>query len=255
MNAQRFFCQMNNCVKEFFDRESCCYGEHFLPRKSGRGLVFQTRLALARELSRSCAGSLLDCATGTGEISEAIYSSGRFCGATFVDISPKMLPRARIRLQATSGNNMHFIQADIFEYLSGLEASTRFDLIVCLGLIAHTGRLDKLLSSFRAHLADGGKILLQTSLLNHWGNRLWRLLLDRRATRSHGYTFSYYTQQNITRAVHQAHLEIFNFRRYGVGFPFLEKVWAWANYQIEVRFCGWASRNGAEAIYVLGKPA
>ena len=246
---------MSNPVQEFFGRESGCYGEHFLPRKSGRGVVFQTRLALARQLSWECAGSMIDCATGTGEISAAIYASGRFCEATFVDISPDMLRRAELRLGSSPGHSVRFVQADIFEYLPGLEEGTRFDLIVCLGLIAHTARLEELLSSFRAHLADRGRILLQTSTLDHWGNRIWRLLLDRRATRHQGYAFSYYTQQQITGAVHQAQLTILDVRRYGVGFPFLEKVAPWANYQFEMNFSGWASRNGAEAIYVLGKPA
>lgn len=245
---------MNNPVQEFFERESGCYGEHFQPRKSGRGVVFQTRLALARQLSRECAGSMLDCATGTGEISAAIYTSGRFCEATFVDISPDMLRRAELRLRSSPAHSVRFVQADIFEYLPGLEAGTRFDLIVCLGLIAHTGRLEELLSSFRAHLADRGRILLQTSFAAHWGNRLWRLLLDRRASRRHGYAFSYYTQQRIIEAVHQAQLAILAVRRYGVGLPFLERVSPWANYQFEVSFSRWASRNGAEAIYVLGRP-
>lgn len=244
---------MNNPVQEFFERESGCYGEQFLPRKSGRGVLFQTRLALAQQLSRECTGSMLDCATGTGEISAAIYASRRFCGAIFVDISPEMLRRAQLRLSSSPGHSVRFVQADIFEYLPGLEAGVRFDLIVCLGLIAHTGRLEELLRNLRAHLADGGRILFQTSLADHLGNRLWRLLLDRRATRLHGYAFSYYTQQQITGAIHQAQLAILAVRRYGVGVPFLEKVAPWANYRFEVSFSSWASRNGSEAIYLLGK--
>lgn len=145
------------------------------------------------------------------------------------------------------------MQADVFRYLIGLAAETKFDLIVCLGLIAHSGRVEELLRSVRAHLADGGRILLQTSLADHWGNRLWRLLLDRKATRRHGYSFSYYTQRRISEAVDRAQLAILAVRRYGVGLPFLEKVAPRANYQFEVRFSGWASRKGAEAIYVLGK--
>jgi ubiquinone/menaquinone biosynthesis C-methylase UbiE len=245
---------MNNPVQEFFESEACCYEEHFVPRKSGRGVVFQTRLALARQLSQGCAGSMLDCATGTGEISAAIYASGRFQDATLVDISPEMLRRAQLRFRSSPGHGARFVQADIFKYLPGLEAGAKFDLIVCLGLIAHTGRLEELLRSFRTHLADGGRILLQTSFLDHWGNRLWRLLSDQRATRRQGYAFSYYTQQQIIEAVLQAQLAILAVRRYGVGLPFLEKVAPWANYQFEVSFSSWASRNGAEAIYLLGKP-
>ena len=246
--------ELNSPVQEFFDAEACRYAEQFLPRKSGRAVVFQTRLALARELSRGCSGRLLDCATGTGEISAAIYASGQFRDATFVDISSEMLRQAQARLSHCPGRNLHFEQADIFRYLMGLAAGVKFDLIVCLGLIAHTGRLEELLRSARWHLADGGRFLLQTSIADHWGNCLWRLLLDRQATKNHGYTFSYYTQQQISEAIQRAQLAIFAVRRYAVGFPFLEKVAPWANYRFEVSFSNWASRKGAEAIYVLGKP-
>jgi len=245
--------ELNTPVQHFFDAEACRYAEQFLPRKSGRAVLFQTRLALACQLSRECSGRLLDCATGTGEISAAIHASGRFCDATFVDISSEMLRQAKSRLGHCPGRSLHFVQADIFGYLIGLAAGAKFDLITCLGLIAHTGRLEELLSSFHARLTDGGRILLQTSFADHWGNRLWRLLLDRRAARRHGYAFSYYTQQQISEAVHRAQLAIFAVRRYGVGLPFVEKVAPWANYRFEVTFSNWASRNGAEAIYLLGK--
>lgn len=245
--------ELNGPIQDYFDAEAGRYAEQFLPRKSGRAVVFQTRLSLALQLSRGCSGRLLDCATGTGEISAAIYSSGRFSDATFVDISFEMLRQSQARLRHYPGQNLHFAQADIFRYLTGLAAGAKFDLIVCLGLIAHTGRLRELLRSMRAHLADGGRILLQTSFADHWGNRLWRLLLDRRATKRHGYALSYYTQQEISEAVHRAQLTIFDVRRCVVGLPFLEKVAPWVNYQLEVRFRSWASRKGAEAIYVLGK--
>lgn len=246
--------ELNTPVQDFFDAEACRYAEQFLPRKSGRAVVFQNRLTLARQLSRGCSGRLLDCATGTGEISAAIYSFGRFCDATFVDISSEMLRKAQSRFGHRPGReHLYFVHADIFRYLIRLAARDKFDLIVCLGLIAHTGRLEELLRKFRAHLAEGGRILLQTSFADHWGNRLWRLLMDRRATRRHGYAFSYYTHQQVSDAIRRARLAIFAVRPYAVGIPFLEKIAPRANYHFELRFNSWASRNGAEAIYVIGK--
>lgn len=245
--------ELNSPIQDFFDAEASHYADHFLPRKSGKAVVFQTRLALARHLSRGRSGRLLDCATGTGEISEAIYASGQFGDATFVDVSSEMLRQAQARLNHCSGRNLRFVQADIFRYLTDLPAGVKFDLIACLGLIAHTGRLEELLRSVRAHLTDGGRILLQTSFVDHWGNRLWRLLLERRAIRRHGYALSYYTRQQISDAVHRTQLTVFDVRRYGVGIPFLEKVAPWANYRFEVSFSSWASRKGVEAIYLLGK--
>lgn len=215
--------------------------------------MFQTRLALAVELSRECAGSMLDCAAGTGEISEAIYAAGQFYEATFVDISSEMLRRARSRFRPSLGRNLHFVEADIFRYLSDLDVMTKFDLIVCLGLIAHTGRLENLLLGLGKHLGDGGRILLQTSLQDHCGNHLWRLLLDRRATRHHGYALSCYSLKQINEAAENAQLSVLSIRRYGVGVPFIEKVLPRVNYLLEVRFRNWAACNGAEAICALGK--
>lgn len=224
-----------------------------MPRKSGRTVVFQTRLALAVELSRECVGSMLDCATGTGEISEAIYAAGQFYEATFVDISREMLRRARSRFHPSLARNVHFVQANIFRYLSSPEGSAKFDLIVCLGLVAHTGQLENLLRSLGDHVSDGGRILLQTSLQDHWGNYLWHLFLKRRAARHHGYALSCYSLKQINDAAENAQLSVLSIRRYGVGVPFVEKFLPRINHLFEVRFKNWAARYGAEAICTLGK--
>ncbi len=246
---------MSTPAELFFEHEAVSYGGQFLPRKTGRNALFRARLALARELAQNYRGSMLDCATGTGEISAAILDSGRFSTATLVDISSEMLRRAQARVPSAPGQEIRFIHTDVFDFLRTLEPSIRFDLIICLGLIAHAGRLELLLRAFGDHLAPDGRILLQTSLLEHPGNWLWRLLLDKRATKRHGYSFSYYTDEQIRRATDQAELSVNCVRRYGLGVPLLEKIWPWANYHLEQHFSDWASRKGAEAIYTLSKTA
>jgi SAM-dependent methyltransferase len=245
---------MSKAVHAFFDHEAAGYEGNFLQRKSGRNVLFRTRLAIACALASGTGGALLDCATGSGEITAAVLSSSAFNTATLVDISGEMLRRTRARLaNQTLCKQAGFLQTDIFEFLDNDSGTTRFDLILCLGLIAHTGRLSPLLGNLAQRLSGNGRILLQSSLDNHWGNWVWRRLMHRRVVARHGYEFSYFTHKKIELAAGQAGLSILALRKYGLGVPFLEKLSPRANYLLEVTFGRWASRHGAEVIYALGK--
>ena len=131
-------------------------------------------------------------------------------------------------------------------------SDSRFDLILCLGLIAHTGRLDILLSRLKSMLTPGGRIILQTTLLDHLGTRISRVLTSRRELVQRGYRISWFSQRDIADACHNAGLQILEMRRHSLGIPFGDRLWPWANFQLEKRLQNWASRHGADAIYLLG---
>ena len=128
----------------------------------------------------------------------------------------------------------------------------RFDLILCLGLIAHTGRLDILLQHLRSMLTPGGRIVLQTTLTDHLGTRIVRALTSRSELARRGYRISWFSQRNISDACDGAGLRILETRRHSVGIPVGDRLWPRANFQIETRLAKWASRHGADAIYLLG---
>src|SRR5215469_4561430 len=126
-------------VQQFFTGNAAEYSKLFLEKRSGSNFGFRERLNLALEMTAGISGRLLDCACGSGEITARILGSGRFTGATVIDLSPKMLDLARQRL-ASDVNGMAsglvLKSSDIFEFARQAHAE-RYDLIVCLGLIAH----------------------------------------------------------------------------------------------------------------------
>ena len=242
---------MNDPVANYFDKHAEAHKRQFVASGSGASFYFQTRLKLACELAGASAGRLLDCAAGSGEITCALLKSGRFSHATIVDISPAMLQSAKELLTSQISNaELEFIKSDVFTFRP---SDSNFDLILCLGLIAHVGRLDTLLAHLKSMLTPSGRIILQTTLTDHAGTRIVRALTTPRELVQRGYRISWFSQRDIADACHAAGLRIVEMRRHSLGVPFGDRFWPWANYQLETRLQEWASRHGADAIYLLGQ--
>src|SRR5260370_29440041 len=101
-------------------------------------------------------------------------------------------------------------------------------------------------------LTLGGRIILQTTLADHVGTRLVRALTSRSELARRGYRISWFSQQNISDACDRAGLRILETRRHNLGVPFGDRLWPWANFQLETWLEKSASRHGADAIYLLG---
>jgi ubiquinone/menaquinone biosynthesis C-methylase UbiE len=243
--------EMKDPVAAYFDKHAETHKRQFVGSGSGASFYFQKRLTLACELAEGSAGRLLDCAAGSGEITCALLESGRFSHATIVDISPAMLQNAKELLTSQITNaELEFIKSDVFTFKP---SDSNFDLILCLGLIAHVGRLDTLLAHLKSMLTPSGRIILQTTLTDHAGTRIVRALTTRRELVQRGYRISWFSQRDIADACHAAGLRIVEMRRHSLGIPFGDRFSRWANFQLEKRFQKWASRHGADAIYLLGQ--
>ena len=240
----------NDPVAAYFDKLPETHKRQFEERASGANFNFQQRLELACELGSASSGRLLDCAAGTGEITCALLNSDKFNHATVVDISAEMLQSAKELLTSKiKSAEVEFVQSDVFTFKA---SNSDFDLILCLGLIAHTGRLDILLPHLKSMLRPGGRIILQTTLSDHLGTRIVRALTSRSEVARRGYRISWFSERNISDACEGAGLRILRTRRHGLGVPFGDRLWPWANFQLETRLEEWASRHGADAIYLLG---
>ncbi len=243
--------KMNDPVAAYFEKLPQIHRRQFVQSASGASFCFQTRLKLTRELAGASAGRLLDCAAGTGEITCALLKSGRFSYATIVDISSAMLQSAKELLNSQITNTeLEFVHSDVFNFKP---SDSRFDLILCLGLIAHVGRLDILLPHLKSMLTPGGRIILQTTLIDHVGARIVRAFTARRELAERGYRISWFSQRDIAEACHGAGLRILEMRRHSLGIPFGDRLWPWANFQLETRLQKWSSRHGADAIYLLAR--
>ena len=239
----------NDPVAAYFDNLPETHKRQFRERASGANFNFQRRLALVCELGRASAGRLLDCAAGTGEITCALLKSGRFDHATVVDVSASMLQSAKELLTSDIQNMaVEFVQADVFDFKP---ADSCFDLILCLGLIAHTGRLGILLPHLKSMLTPVGRIILQTTLIDHFGARIVRALSSRRELAQRGYRISWFSERDITDACSAAGLQILEKRQHTLGIPFADRIWPSVNFQLERRLQDWSSRHGSDAIYLL----
>ena len=242
--------KMNDPVAAYFDKLHETHKRQFEERASGANFNFQRRLRLACELGGASSGRLLDCAAGTGEITCALLKSGRFNQATVLDVSPEMLENAKKLLTSQIKNvEVEFVRSDVFNFKP---SDSRFDLILCLGLIAHTGRLDILLPHLRSMLTPDGRMILQTTVIDHFGTRIVRALSSRRELAQRGYRISWFSERDIMDACRNAGLQILQTRRHSLGIPFGDRLWPWANFQLETRLEKWAGHHGADAIYLLG---
>jgi SAM-dependent methyltransferase len=241
-----------DAVRELFTGTSQEYASLFLARKTGKNFIFRRRLTLATAAARAASGQLFECATGSGEITAAILATGKFEGATILDLSSKMLELSgnRIKNNPAIKTKVELICEDIFLF-SKENTQRKYDLIICLGLIAHTGKLELLLSQLRELLTKDGVILLQSTLLDHPGARLERFLSEEQYFKKHGYRINYFRHRDIEAAVAGARLKITACKRYALGLPFGDRLWGWGNYQLERIFQWWADNHGSEAIYVL----
>lgn len=240
----------NDPVAAYFDKLPEAHKRQFEERASGANFSFQQRLTLACELGATSSGRLLDCAAGTGEITCALLKSGRFNCATVVDVSTAMLQSAKELLTSQIKEaELRFVESDVFNFRP---PDSRFDLILCLGLIAHTGRLDILLPHLKSMLTHAGRIILQATLTDHLGARMVRALTAGTEISRRGYRISWFSQRDISDACDRAGLRILDMRRHIVGVPFGDRLWPWGNFHVEARLKEWASRHGADAIYLLG---
>jgi ubiquinone/menaquinone biosynthesis C-methylase UbiE len=240
----------NDPVATYFDKLPETHKRQFEERASGANFNFQQRLKLACELSNASSGRLLECATGTGEITCALLKSGRFNHTTVVDVSATMLQSAKeLLISQINEAEIEFVQSNMFNFKP---SDSRFDLILSLGVIVHTGRPKILLQHLKSLLKPGGRIILQTTVTDHFGTRIVRALTSPIELARRGYTISWFSQGNICYACDRAGLRILAKRGHSLGFPFGDRLWPRANFELETRLEKWASRHGADAIYLLG---
>jgi cyclopropane fatty-acyl-phospholipid synthase-like methyltransferase len=246
-----------NRVTEFFEVHSENYGDFFKEdTRTGASEMFRTRLAIVAELLAGKTGALLDCATGTGEITQAVNISGRYDQLWANDVSEGMLRAARRSIQPTHPDEtLRFINRDIFtiEQEPGLPA---FDVILCLGLIAHVGRLDDLFAGFARLLVQDGIVAMQTTVADQFWVRLARIINDRRVAAGKLHQIHYFDIPSIEAAAAKAGFRTVAVRRFGVALPFGDKLLGRLNHWVERRFGRGAARNGGDAVLIFErKPA
>ena len=241
-----------NSVHEHFEGAAKKYSSNFLNLKSGRNYEFKTRLNIVTNMLRGASGRFLDFACGSGEITASILSSGHYSDAVICDISSNMLSLASEAIShSDAAENTTFIHGDIFNYLR--EKRGEFDVMLCLGLIAHSGHVEELLNLANESLSPNGRLILQSSIADNWNIRIVKFACNILRINTHGYRLNYYSSSVLARLINEAGFRIEKQQRYSFSLPLGDKFWAKGNYYLENVMQSISARFGAECIYMLRK--
>ncbi|WP_417805047.1 class I SAM-dependent methyltransferase [Thalassospira lucentensis] len=110
---------------------------------------------------------ILDLGCGTGSFANGLAHHYPNAKVTGINISKSSLDFAENQAKDMSLNNVSFLEADIFD-LPPRIAEKRYDLVVCRGVLHHTGRAKEGLDIFSELIKPSGIGLMS---LYHYGRR------------------------------------------------------------------------------------
>lgn len=116
--------------------------------------------------------SVLDIPSGNGAISIPLLERSR--KLTLIDISSNMLAMAKKNIPAEYSDKTELINKDFF---SVELPPASFDLVICLGLLAHVEEPTQLLNKLSALVAPGGMLIIQNTNSKHFYSYLIRAYL------------------------------------------------------------------------------
>lgn len=119
------------------------------------------RVAVRSELVSGFLGDIqgneiLDLGCGDGSLSVNYICTNR---VTFVDFSQTMLDHAKNKIPKECLINATFVN----EAISSLEIAKKYDVVICIGLIAHVESVDILFDKIVNLLKPGGKLIIETT--------------------------------------------------------------------------------------------
>lgn len=246
---------MNNKknIKKYFKHKTNIenYSDGFTKSMSGINFNFRKRKQIVTKFCDFSAKSILDIGPGTGEITQSVVKKNNPSHLTLIDVSEEMLRITSERILSTSDDlEIESICKDIESIR--LEEN-KFDLVLCLGLIAYVDNLDNFLNEIISSSKPGAYIILQSSLTNNLGLKLMLNLSKKNNKAKYGFELSEYSLNNLTKAIKINNLEIIAKKRYLLSLPYANKF-KLLNYFIEFLFQPLSSFVGSEIIFILRIP-
>jgi ubiquinone/menaquinone biosynthesis C-methylase UbiE len=237
-------------VRAFFDEHAENYSCFFnTETPTGGAELFRTRMALCVAMLADRSGALIDCASGTGEITRAVALSSNWTQIYINDLSPSMIKRCRdVMSDVPATARVSWNVGSVFD-LSKDRIGGTFDVALCLGLIAHCGRLPQLLQIVHELLKSGGVLLLQSSLLDHPGYFVTKFVSRFRR----GYAVEGFYLRDILTQANRAGFEPVAIKRFGLCLPFGDRILGRLNYWLERKLALRLSNKGGDVLILLRK--
>ncbi|MBN2485912.1 MAG: methyltransferase domain-containing protein [Bacteroidales bacterium] len=229
-------------VEQYFDKQQDYY------------LNNNPVIKLRKEIVESIAGNLnnkniIDIGSGNGNITSSFLNTNK---VTYVDISSKLLEIISKNSQLNK-HNVSLIKGDILT----LNFMEKFDLVVCLGLIAHINDVNRLIEKICSIMDETGIAIIQftdssmpISRINHFKSKL-------RHKRNYNYNTNKNTLPEIKKIISDNKLKIERLIKHWPVSPFF----SFFNDKIKLKLLRYSYQNsfiscfGAEVILVLKKAA
>ncbi|MFO0549220.1 MAG: class I SAM-dependent methyltransferase [Polyangiaceae bacterium] len=112
------------------------------------------RAEIVRALLGDVRGSILDIGCGDGRISLQFNHATR---VELVDLSPNMLALARDRVPAELRDRVRTVEASLGTY----DAGAGFDVVLCIGVLAHVPDVAAAMQTLAKAVVPGGKLVVQ----------------------------------------------------------------------------------------------
>lgn len=157
---------------------------------------------------------VLDIPCGTGAMSIPLLD--RADKLTLLDISSNMIGIAKKNIPEKYAGKTEAINANFFEL--DLEKNS-YDLIICLGLLAHVNSPEQLITKIAGLLKPGGLLVIQNTDSSHFYSYLIRLYLGaKNLIRKQSYKLNNVPAKFIEGKLQENNLELLKSYRYNQSF-------------------------------------
>lgn len=230
-------------VKSFFDKTHLYLHKNF--NVSIRALIVRTLLG---ELNHA---RILDLGCGDGRISLQYVSPTNHI--TLVDLSDNMLDIARENTPKTLKTHVSYINMDLQQY----ETRGQFDVVLCIGVLAHVVSVAETVTKVASFLKPGGRCIFQITdadqclgkfLVTFY--RVWDFIVPTR-----GYTVNATRLSYMAHVTHCHRLRLLDKQQYCSILPGMGKIpntWL-EKYQMFMLTHNVLSRMGSEVLLLYVK--
>tara|TARA_B100000902_G_scaffold399352_1_gene469812 strand:+ start:17146 stop:17877 length:732 start_codon:yes stop_codon:yes gene_type:complete len=237
-------------IEKYFDNISSEYTKNFIVKKSSKNYIFRTRKKTVLSFLYKKKGSILDIATGSGEISSEILKRNQFDKITLVDISKNMLNMTKEKVKKIKKvKKVEYINKNFAK----IKNKNKYNYIVCLGILAHFINSKLFFLKLSKLSKKGTIVILQSSLLNFPINKLNKFLFSNRYKKKFNYKINFISEKKLNFFFKKHGFKILVIKKYSVGLPVIDKFFPKLNYYIDLSFDKLFPSSGSEAIFILKK--
>jgi cyclopropane fatty-acyl-phospholipid synthase-like methyltransferase len=150
---------------------------------------------------------IIDIGCGNGELTIDLLKNNR---VTFLDISSNMLSLVKEKIQKENLQNASFINSDFSLYTP----EDKFDVAVCVGVVAHVESLKELIGKLKEIINDDGIIILQYTAAEKLISRFNQLKCKILNIDHYNYQINITSSDEINEALTEEHLTTIKKTRY-----------------------------------------